>query len=1089
MRKKDIIFCIILLMLQFIPAACRDDYFMNEELGEGNATLSVTLCFDQEDAALGTTRAEGGDEGNAIQNINSLCMLFYDTTGKLVHNYIVKGEGLVIDPDVSGWSYNLEDNRIDEDKDEQGNQFEDSKTGTAMFKLRPIKRGKYYIYAVANMGDLTQYKDKITTREGLKAISLQWNPDDISQNSEMFGVFSLTPDRNAPDDLVTINSPGVQLHSWLRRAASKVTVAFDGSGLYANVQIYIENVILKDIPKTCSLGNPNTPGLVSEDVPDPDSYKDPDWKPEMHTASNGLYSEGKSIKIQKLPADLSVLTPENYIHICNDLHRYMGKGEEGDEQDIITNTHAHKAQSLFFYENMQGKGKSKKQSQNGVDIDYPDPDEQKEGSGWKDEKPYGTYVEVTGYYRCTAANEHVGAGPIKFRFMLGQDVTTDYNATRNTHYKLTLKFKGYGNDADWHIEYEEPSDIYVSTPQYISYLYNKSMNVTLKVVGEIKPNSTLDAKILGKDEDTGFTGWRPWGNGTSAFPTVPSDFYYSGWIYNDGPWNSFLSLRKTSLVKIVVPGYEDKPSWQTPINTKYNETYYNEKNKGNRSYKISNIGADDLADGEYSVKSNGKEHIFTIPLYTRAKELVTKTGFTGNNPYSAYPRKERIKFTIQVKDDVTGTYVPKTAYLDMIQVRRIENPKGVWRSAGKSDNFHVTLMRLPYDNAEDFKPFNSEGAWRATIIDGGDDFITLRSTVEGSGSDNVQQTGVKRIEGAGEHPIDFWIDFKGTIPEGATPRCAIVRVRYHNYTCEHDIFVRQGYAPITINGNAESNNNPAWTSYNVYRFDANNAPVYTKSPLEEGSLFRRGNRTAILASNNDRSGFTFGVEPTGSFNVLEFGSATTSQKTWSQLAPSTDDVTNRFKEWSIAGDHERIATIEDFYTLESTSIHSNINKAYGVLYGDGATETQKLVKEAFGYDHNEDPTNSKKGMRGCFVFNVNNSRNIFFPIGKSGYGRRKGMTSNGEKVGTLRYAQRTDYYNNDGTGNIQYVPLFYDLFERPGAIYQCRNRLESTNNEVKNSSAFDINYFTMGFEGFENGASNNNNGSDSDACFIRTVKY
>ena len=67
--------------------------------------------------------------------------------------------------------------------------------------------------------------------------------------------------------------------------------------------------------------------------------------------------------------------------------------------------------------------------------------------------------------------------------------------------------------------------------------------------------------------------------------------------------------------------------------------------------------------------------------------------------------------------------------------------------------------------------------------------------------------------------------------------------------------------------------------------------------------------------------------------------------------------------------------------------------------------------------------------------------------------------------------------------------MFYDLFERPGAIYQCRNRLESTNNEVKNSSAFDINYFTMGFEGFENGASNNNNGSDSDACFIRTVKY
>lgn len=115
-----------------------------------------------------------------------------------------------------------------------------------------------------------------------------------------------------------------------------------------------------------------------------------------------------------------------------------------------------------------------------------------------------------------------------------------------------------------------------------------------------------------------------------------------------------------------------------------------------------------------------------------------------------------------------------------------------------------------------------EGAWSATIVEGGDDFITLRSTVEGSGSDNAQQTGVKSIEGAGEHPIDFWIDFKGTIAENSTPRCAIVRVRYHNYTCEHDIYVRQGYAPITIDGNAESDKNPAWASYNVYRFDANN---------------------------------------------------------------------------------------------------------------------------------------------------------------------------------------------------------------------------------------------------------------------------
>ena len=48
--------------------------------------IHIQMCIRDR----GTTRAEGGDEGNAIQNINSLCMLFYDTTGKLVHNYIVK---------------------------------------------------------------------------------------------------------------------------------------------------------------------------------------------------------------------------------------------------------------------------------------------------------------------------------------------------------------------------------------------------------------------------------------------------------------------------------------------------------------------------------------------------------------------------------------------------------------------------------------------------------------------------------------------------------------------------------------------------------------------------------------------------------------------------------------------------------------------------------------------------------------------------------------------------------------------------------------------------------------------------------------
>lgn len=69
--------------------------------------------------------------------------------------------------------------------------------------------------------------------------------------------------------------------------------------------------------------------------------------------------------------------------------------------------------------------------------------------------PYGTYIEVDAYYR-SINEEKVGSGDIKYRFMLGKNITTNYDAERNHHYKLTLKFKNFANDADWHIEYAEP---------------------------------------------------------------------------------------------------------------------------------------------------------------------------------------------------------------------------------------------------------------------------------------------------------------------------------------------------------------------------------------------------------------------------------------------------------------------------------------------------------------------------------------------------------------------------------------------------------------------------------------------------------
>ena len=90
---------------------------------------------------------------------------------------------------------------------------------------------------------------------------------------------------------------------------------------------------------------------------------------------------------------------------------------------------------------------------------------------------------------------------------------------------------------------------------------------------------------------------------------------------------------------------------------------------------------------------------------------------------------------------------------------------------------------------------------------------------------------------------------------------------------------------------------------------------------------------------------------------------------------------------------------------------------------------------------------------------------------------------------------------------IKDMPLFYDLYRRPGAIYWTKyyypemptKSITVTNDggstetkefpDSKFSSSFDINYFTFGFEGYSNNAVRKSDGlpTVSHGCFIRTV--
>ena len=133
--------------------------------------------------------------------------------------------------------------------DEPRPGYDESVTKNVAFQCK-VPYGRYRIYAIANMGNLTT-DDRILTEGEFKALPLEWNHEDIAANNQMSGYFSESPSTayaSGEAPLLTIGKSDISLHAWLRRAVSKVTVAFRADSLKDNIYIYIKSAQIKDIP-------------------------------------------------------------------------------------------------------------------------------------------------------------------------------------------------------------------------------------------------------------------------------------------------------------------------------------------------------------------------------------------------------------------------------------------------------------------------------------------------------------------------------------------------------------------------------------------------------------------------------------------------------------------------------------------------------------------------------------------------------------------------------------------------------------------------------------------------------------------------
>lgn len=424
----------------------------------------------------------------------------------------------------------------------------------------------------------------------------------------------------------------------------------------------------------------------------------------------------------------------------------------------------------------------------------------------------------------------------------------------------------------------------------------------------------------------------------------------------------------------------------------------------------------------------------------------------------------------------------------VLQVPRIVNPKGIYRSWDCTDPFNVHLMHnTTEDSSKPYEPVKSSGGpWSAEVeyITGGGGWLSIGGKVA---------RGVK-IYGDTDSEIQFDVKFLSKAASSKDVRCAVIKVLYNNYTCTHRIMVRQGYAPVAMTGSSSVK----WHTANLEYVTTGDDGVYVaheeRYPRSEGSMFRYGNLLDAIASYNNKMADRFLDYPVGRTDFIMAPYAENKDKPgkeWREI--KTNKIRDFFKTAKLyIGDTEcRVASQADFQNLRK-----ECDFGAGILYGDGATETLTDVEATEGYASYVDENKRQSyGIRGWFVYNVGkDGLNLFFPIGVSGHGRRKdGSGKNGayysedNKEGVLRYGNRAKLMP-DGTGHYaEYRPLLYTMYKQNGAVYWTGEVEPDPGNPGPTLiSAWDINYSTFDFNTFNSDAYSLFN--DTDAAFIRLVE-
>ncbi len=648
-KPKHLINIIYLLLAGMLTmlASCVDEFGLDyNDIPEGESLVDFEVEFKP------LTKALTRSNGNALNKIDYLWLVAYTADGKLSYTKKFSESDLVYEP---------------------GNAH-----SKVSFSLQ-LPNGRYRMYAVANT-DLTDLD--LASEEKLRSIPVEWNDRektaddkfDVTPNRQMFGYFENKSDTDdseyspgnypfSPDkpnesadnrfkaSLIEIGKTGSNsLHASLWRAASKITMAYDGSGLKEGVYIYIKSVQVKDIPRWCRIGDVNTVTDVNDLIHDGEKIV-------YHEKGSGSY------------------TPESFPAYISKTHNYpdvtVPAGKEWGKYVHSSDCEFAQANALFFYENMQGRGKDKTSK-----------DDTEAG---KDSKPLGTYIEVDAIYK-----DGADLGYVKYRFMLGLDKYTDYNAARNCHYKVTLKFKGSPKDPDWHIEYTR--QIFEVSPErqrfnYQGYYFNPDYSVPNLGYDFIKTGVPVTVSSYTENEATGEITPVKW---TASFDYADEDGNTTGhplapsWI--KGFDDKFVSGGQTAgeggeadIIQVqAIPQYEDVEINDRLKNVPGRTSTYNLATSDGKGDNVQNTANCYIIDSKGSYK---------FPLvYGNA----IADGRTVDETYSSNGTSSDIlkRFTNHLGHPISSPYILET----------IRNDSEI--PAGEKNNHYPAKAELVWQDAE-----------------------------------------------------------------------------------------------------------------------------------------------------------------------------------------------------------------------------------------------------------------------------------------------------------------------------------------------------------------------------------------------------